>query len=205
VSWHGPEYVRYFVVCTLVSGVSSFSLVVVCVWQDVVCSRFVSVAMVLRMAWISLRWVFWSGGEFLCLVLRLGPNFWETVPDHCFFMGFPFTHFGGSHVQNLREKESVLLGFCCICECACICVSEKVEHARQLRLDAPRCCSSVVQCPAVWCRVLQGVAVCRSVLQCVAVWCSVCSAFALCCRSGSSVWPIAVSFFPCVRFKLLLS
>jgi len=165
---------------------------------------FVSEAMVLRMAWISVRRVFGSGWGFLCLVLRLGPNFWETVPDHCFFVGFPFTHFGCSHVQNLREKESVVVGFCCICECVCICVSEKVEHARQLRLDAPRCCSSVVQCPAVWCRVLQRVAVCHSVLQCVAVCCNDCSAFALCCRSGSSVWPVAVSFFPSSFFLVPL-
>jgi len=31
------------------------------------------------------------------------------------------------------------------------------------------CCSSVVQCGAVWCSVVQCVAVCCSVLQCVAV------------------------------------
>ena len=36
----GQEDVRYLVACTLVSGASSFSLVVVCVWQDVGCSGF---------------------------------------------------------------------------------------------------------------------------------------------------------------------
>jgi len=42
-------------------------------------------------------------------------------------------------------------------------------------------CCSVLQCAAVYCSVLQCIAVCCSVLQCVAVWCSVLQCVVACC------------------------
>ena len=77
----------------------------------------------------------------------------------------------------------------CVCVCACVCVNRPVNTQKQpintqkktarrvcrlLRFPAilSMCCS-VLQCAAVSCWVMQGVAECCKVLQCVAVWCSV--------------------------------
>jgi len=58
-------------------------------------------------------------------------------------------------------------------------------------------CGSVWQCEAVCCNVLQCVAVCCSVLQCVAVCCSAWQCVAVCCRVYGSSSLLLVSLTVC--------